>query len=104
MNGTDAPSASVVTVDGATVAKLARGVKLREDPVRGQTVLLAPERALALDEIAVSIVRALDGKRSLDEIAEDFSRQFDAPKEAVLADVIAFIREFSNRRLLELAL
>ncbi|ATN33406.1 pyrroloquinoline quinone biosynthesis protein PqqD [Rhizobium sp. ACO-34A] len=103
MSGSDAPETTAITVDGGTVARLARGVKLREDPVRGQTVLLAPERALALDEIAVAIIRALDGKRSLDEIAENFSRQFDAPKEAVLADILAFIREFSNRRLLELA-
>ena len=91
-----------VAVTGATVARLARGVRLREDPVRGQTVLLAPERALALDEIAVAIVKALDGTHDLDTIAADFARQFDAPREQVLADVIAFIREFSDRRLLEI--
>lgn len=91
-----------VAVTGATVARLARGVRLREDPVRGQTVLLAPERALALNEIAVAIVKALDGERDLDTIAEDFARQFEAPKDQVLSDVIAFIREFSDRRLLEI--
>lgn len=91
-----------VAVTGATVARLARGVRLREDPVRGQTVLLAPERALALDEIAVAIVKALDGTRDLDTIAADFARQFEAPQGQVLADVIAFIREFSDRRLLEI--
>ena len=91
-----------VAVIGATVARLARGVRLREDPVRGQTVLLAPERALALDEIAVAIVKALDGTRDLDTIAADFARQFEAPKDQVLADVIAFIGEFSDRRLLEI--
>ena len=91
-----------VAVTGATVARLARGVRLREDPVRGQTVLLAPERALALDEIAVAIVKALDGTRDLDTIAADFARQFEAPQDQVLADVIAFIREFSDRRLLEI--
>ncbi len=91
-----------VSVIGATVARLARGVRLREDPVRGQTVLLAPERALALDEIAVAIVKALDGTRDLDTIAADFAREFEAPKDQVLADVIAFIREFSDRRLLEI--
>lgn len=91
-----------VVVTGATVARLARGVRLREDPVRGQTVLLAPERALALDEIAVAIVKALDGARDLDTIAADFARQFEAPQDQVLADVIAFIREFSDRRLLEI--
>ncbi len=91
-----------VTVSGRTVAKLARGVRLREDPVRGQTVLLAPERALALDEIAVMIVKALDGKRSLDQIVEEFATKFDAPKEHILSDVIAFVEEFSKRRMLEL--
>jgi pyrroloquinoline quinone biosynthesis protein D len=91
-----------VTVTGQTIAKLARGVRLREDPVRGQNVLLAPERALALDEIAVMIVNALDGERNLDAIAEEFAAKFEAPKEQILVDVIAFVDEFSKRRMLEL--
>jgi pyrroloquinoline quinone biosynthesis protein D len=45
------------------IVKLARGVRLRRDDIRGQTVLLAPELAMALDEIAIKIVEALDGKR-----------------------------------------
>lgn len=95
---------SAVTVTGETIAKLARGVRLREDPIRGQNVLLAPERALALDEIAVMIVNALDGERSLDAIAEEFSVKFEAPKDQILSDVIAFVDEFSKRRMLELKL
>ena len=91
-----------VTVAGSTIAKLARGVRLREDPVRGQNVLLAPERALALDDIAVMIVNALDGERDLDAIAADFALKFDAPKDQILTDVIAFVDEFSKRRMLEL--
>jgi len=94
--------ASTLSISGDTVAKLSRGVRLREDPVRGQTVLLAPERALALDEIAVMIVKALDGKRSLDDIAAEFSIQFDAPKAEILGDIIAFVDEFSKRRMLDL--
>lgn len=93
---------AAVPVTGDTVAKLARGVRLREDPVRGQTVLLAPERALALDDIAVMIVNALDGERSLDTIAAEFAEKFEAPKDQILADVIAFVDEFSKRRMLEL--
>jgi pyrroloquinoline quinone biosynthesis protein D len=89
-------------ITGATIAKLARGVRLREDPVRGQTVLLAPERALALDDIAVAVVKALDGERTLDAIAEEFARQFDAPKDQILGDIMSFVEEFSNRRMLEL--
>ncbi len=89
-------------IDGRTVVQLARGVRLREDAVRNQIVLLAPERAIALDEIAVAIVKALDGHRNLDRIADDFSSQFKAPKEQILQDVVAFIREFLNRRMLEI--
>lgn len=90
-------------IDGQTIAKLARGVRLREDAARGQTILLAPERALALDEIAVAIVKALDGVRTLDDIAAGFAQQFEAPKEEILNDVIAFIRDFASRRMLELS-
>ncbi|MGF9566554.1 pyrroloquinoline quinone biosynthesis peptide chaperone PqqD [Neorhizobium sp. BT27B] len=93
---------SVVTVTAQTVARLARGVRLREDEVRGQTVLLAPERALALDEVAVMIVKALDGERDLDAIAQEFSIKFEASKVQILTDVIAFVDEFSKRRMLEL--
>ncbi len=92
----------VATVTAQTVANLARGVRLREDEVRGQTVLLAPERALALDEVAVMIVKALDGERDLDAIALEFAAKFKAPKEQILTDVIAFVDEFSKRRMLEL--
>jgi pyrroloquinoline quinone biosynthesis protein D len=90
------------SIEPTTIVKLARGVRLREDNVRKQTVLLAPERAIALDEIAVAIVKALDGVRTLDDIAADFSRQFEAPQEQVLGDILAFVHEFANRRMLEI--
>ncbi|MBP1850344.1 pyrroloquinoline quinone biosynthesis peptide chaperone PqqD [Rhizobium halophytocola] len=92
---------TVVQISGDSVVRLARGVRLREDPVRGQTVLLAPERALALDEIAIAVVKALDGERTLQAIAADFAHQFDAPEDTILADIIAMIGAFSERRLLE---
>lgn len=95
------PNAARPEIDGRTVVLLARGVRLREDMVRNQTVLLAPERAIALDEIAVAIMKEIDGHRNLDRIADDLSRRFEAPKEQVLRDIIPFIREFINRRTLE---
>lgn len=95
------PNAARPEIDGRTVVLLARGVRLREDMVRNQTVLLAPERAIALDEIAVAIIKEIDGHRNLDRIADDLSRRFEAPKEQILQDIIPFIREFINRRTLE---
>ncbi|WP_018237698.1 pyrroloquinoline quinone biosynthesis peptide chaperone PqqD [Ensifer sp. BR816] len=89
-------------ISGSSVVKLARGVRLREDSVRGRTVLLAPERAIALDDIAIRIVQALDGKRSLDCIATDFAATFEAPAAQIGNDVVAFVKELSLRRMLEL--
>lgn len=94
-------SAQAPLISGSSVVKLARGVKLREDPVRGHMVLLAPERAMALDEIAVRIVRALDGERTLARIAADFAAEYQAPVAEIANDVEAFVRELSIRRMLE---
>jgi pyrroloquinoline quinone biosynthesis protein D len=94
--------ADAPVISGSSVVKLARGVRLREDHVRGRTVLLAPERAMALDNIAVAIVQGLDGKRSLDRIASDFAAQFGAPVAQIASDVEAFIHELAIRRMLEI--
>ncbi|MDM9645938.1 pyrroloquinoline quinone biosynthesis peptide chaperone PqqD [Rhizobium sp. S163] len=94
-------SEDTVAITGSMVVKLARGVRLRHDSVRGQTVLLAPELAMAVDEIAVKIIEALDGERNLDTIADDFAAEFQAPREQIATDVLAFIRELANRRMLQ---
>jgi len=95
-------SEAAAAITGSMIVKLPRGVRLREDPVRGQMVLLAPERAMALDEIAVKIVEALDGVRSLDRIADDFAEAFQAPRDQIATDIIAFVQELANRRMLEI--
>ncbi|WEX74045.1 pyrroloquinoline quinone biosynthesis peptide chaperone PqqD [Sinorhizobium numidicum] len=95
-------TADASVISGPSVVKLARGVRLHDDPVRGRKVLLAPERAMALDDIAVLIVQALDGKRSLDRIAADFAAEFDAPVVQITNDVSAFAKELAVRRMLEI--
>jgi pyrroloquinoline quinone biosynthesis protein D len=66
-------------------------------------VLLAPERAIALDDIAVKIVEALDGTRTLNRIVDDFAAEFAAPREQIAGDVTAFVRELAERRMVEVA-
>lgn len=94
-------SADNITINGEDIVKLARGVRLRTDEVRGQTVLLAPERAMALDEIAITIVNELDGERSIDKLCDDFAERFNAPREQIAGDVLAFVQELANRRMIE---
>ncbi|ASY71741.1 coenzyme PQQ biosynthesis protein D [Sinorhizobium fredii USDA 205] len=95
---TEAPA-----ISRSSVVKLARGVRLRKDAVRGQLVLLAPERAMALDETAVRIVQALDGERTLYRIADDFAAEFEAPAEEIANDITIFIQQLAARRMLDFA-
>lgn len=93
----------VAGIAADTVLRLAPGVRLRDDPVRGRTLLLAPERAVALDEIAAAIVGALDGERALGEIAHGFAARYDAPEAQILADVLDFADACVARGWLEVA-
>ena len=57
--------------------KLATGVRLHNDKVREQHVLLFPEGALVLNETAVEVLALCDGERSLDDVAAVLSERYD---------------------------
>ena len=82
--------------------RLPRGVRLREDKVRDRWVLLAPERVVKVNPIAVEILKLCDGARSLGDIVADLARRFNADAERVGTDVRALLASLSDKRMLEL--
>lgn len=86
----------------STVPHLPRGVRLHHDRVRGTMVLLAPERALMLDEVGAAILARVDGVAGLGQIAEGLARDYDAPVEDVTADVAEFLAGLARERLVDL--
>ena len=89
-------------VDADSVPGLARGVKLRFDQVREAWVLLAPERVLMPDEIAVEILKRCDGKATVAAIALDLARTFEAEPAQVEGDVRAFVQDLADKGMLAL--
>ncbi len=85
-----------------SVPVLPRGVRLHDDRVRNCKVLLGPERALILDETGTAILAAVDGRRSIDQIAADLAQRYSAPLEAVRPDVTNFLGDLAKRRLVDL--
>ncbi|WP_137180590.1 pyrroloquinoline quinone biosynthesis peptide chaperone PqqD [Roseomonas sp. AR75] len=79
------------------IPRLARGVKLREDAARGRWVVLAPERMFVPDEIALEVLRLLDGARSLDAVVEELAARFAAPREEIAADVAELLADLAAR-------
>ena len=90
-------------LDTSLRPSLPRGVRLRQDEVRGRTVLLSPERTMALEETAVAIVSRLDGKRTLAEIIDGLAIEYNAPRDVIARDVEAFLKQLLDRRMLEMS-
>lgn len=80
---------------------LLRGVRVHDDKVRGRPVLLAPERALMLDQIGVAILAEVDGERSFGEIADVLAEKYAAPREQIATDARAFLVSLIDRRMAE---
>ena len=86
-----------ITVSEASRPKLPRHTKLKFDETRQVWVILAPERVLAPDEIAVEVLQLCDGIRSVTEMADQLAVKYAAPREAIAADVIAMLQDLADK-------
>lgn len=81
--------------------RLPRGVRLRDDKIRQRWVLLAPERIFELDEIGVEILNRCDGRNMTDLLA-DLAKSFEATPQDIKSDVVIFLKDFAEKKVLEL--
>ncbi|MGO9236152.1 MAG: pyrroloquinoline quinone biosynthesis peptide chaperone PqqD [Methylocella sp.] len=87
-----------------TVSKpcLPRGVRLKYDETRSEWLLLAPERVIKTDAIAVEILKRCDGTATFAAIVDALAEQFSADHARVEADVRALLAELAAKRLVDL--
>ena len=78
------------------------GVRLHWDAVRACHVLLAPERALMLDEIGHAILARVDGVIGVDTLVAGLAVDFDAPVAEIGSDVTEFLEGLARERLVVL--
>ncbi len=82
--------------------RLLRGVRLKYDETRGEWLLLAPERVIKADAIAVEILKRCDGVATFDAIVDDLAQQFSADRARVGADVRALLDDLAAKRMVDL--
>ncbi len=82
--------------------RLPRGVRLKHDDTRGEWLLLAPERVVKTDAIAVEILKRCDGIATLGEIVDGLAEQFKAERGRVAADVRGLLGELAAKRMVDL--
>jgi pyrroloquinoline quinone biosynthesis protein D len=82
--------------------RLPKGVRLRHDEARGEWLLLAPERVVKADAIAVEILKRCTGERTIRDIVDDLAVVYAADRARIAADVRALLAELAAKRMLDL--
>ena len=77
------------------VPRLPVGFRLHWDKTRERHVLLFPEGAVALSPSAVEVLELCDGKRTIEDIADELSARFGGAD--VHADVENLLIQLANR-------
>jgi pyrroloquinoline quinone biosynthesis protein D len=93
----EAASSGRLIVDRETIPYLPAYLKLRHDAGRGRWVLLAPERILTPDQIAVAVLKLCDGKRNVEEIAATLAKEYAAPLEVIRKDVVELLQGLADK-------
>jgi len=89
-----------ISVSEASRPVLPRHTKLKFDETRQVWVILAPERVLAPDEIAVEVLQLCDGARSVGEMADQLAAKYAADRDTILADIIAMLQDLADKAFL----
>jgi pyrroloquinoline quinone biosynthesis protein D len=81
---------------------LPKHVRIQYDPVRQAFAVLSPEKIFWPNDISLDILRRCDGRSTVGHIIAGLAAEYDAEQEAVAADVIAFLQEWSDKLLVKL--
>jgi len=86
-----------IHVSEASRPILPRHAKLKFDETRQVWVILAPERVLAPDEIAIEVLKLCDGARSVAHMVDELAAKYAADRAAISADVIAMLQDLADK-------
>jgi pyrroloquinoline quinone biosynthesis protein D len=89
-------------LSAGSVPSLPKHVRIQYDPVRQAFAVLSPEKIFWPNDISLDILRRCDGRSTVGHIIADLAADYDAEQEAVSADVIAFLQEWSDKLLVRL--
>lgn len=84
-------------IEASSAPSLPRHIKLRHDAARDRWMILAPERVHTPDAIAVAVLKLCDGVRTVDAIAGELAQTYNAPREAILADIVAMLQGLADK-------
>jgi len=82
--------------------KLARGVRVQADRVRGGFNLLAPEHVLRVNASSAAILNLCDGQRSFRDVIDHLAKEYEIDRSVIERETGALIQDLVARRLVEI--
>jgi pyrroloquinoline quinone biosynthesis protein D len=86
-----------ISVSETSRPVLPRHTRLKFDETRQVWVILAPERVLAPDEIAVEVLQLCDGVRSVSDMVDQLAAKYAADRTDIAIDVIAMLQDLADK-------
>ena len=93
----DAAPRTRAIIEGTTRPVMPPYIKLRHDAGRGRWIILAPERLFDPDDVAVEVLKLCDGQRSVDDIAGVLAKEYNAPKDEILSDIVVMLQDLADK-------
>jgi pyrroloquinoline quinone biosynthesis protein D len=87
------------TLTDESRAVLARGVRLRADPLTGEPLLLFPEGVLPLDETTHDILLRCNGDLTLAGLVGALGEEYEAEPDELRADVVQCLTQLRQEML-----
>ena len=81
--------------------RLPRGVRIKHDEARGEWLLLAPERVIKPDPIALAVLQRCTGEATYAEIIDDLAKAYAAPRERIEIDVRKLLGTLITKRMVD---
>lgn len=87
----------ILIINENVILKFPKHVKFKYNKPRKEWVLLAPERLVKLDDIAVEILQLVDGMRKVKDISQLLAEKFSAPIDVINKDVENMLQTLADK-------
>ena len=87
----------ILKINESIIPKFPKHVRFRYNKPREEWVILAPEKLVKPDKIAVEILKLVNGERSVKNIVQELSKIFKAPENVILEDVKTMLQQLADK-------
>ena len=95
-------TATRAIIEDGSLPRLPQHGKLRFDQRRNRWVVLAPERVLMPDEVALEILKRCDGATSVSAIVDGLAEVYEASAEEIGGDVAELLQDLADKGFVQL--